>query len=87
MSTERLPENWREVWAQRQRLAQLIKQVSYFNVPFMRKAYGTHEHDLPEQCNDCGVQLGELHVIGCANERCPICARQFIVCGHREATA
>ena len=33
-------------------------------------------------CDDCGAREGELHELGCSVERCPICGRQLIICGH-----
>ncbi len=34
----------------------------------------------PEQCRDCGVALGKLHVMGCGIERCPRCGHQYMTC-------
>ncbi len=85
-NTPTLPADWPAIWAQRQHLAQLVKHVSFFGIAFPRKAYGTHEHDLPERCNDCGIGRGQLHVVGCCNERCAVCGTQAIGCGHNDAT-
>lgn len=34
----------------------------------------------PQRCRDCGIHEGQLHVLGCDNERCPFCAGQLISC-------
>ena len=31
-------------------------------------------------CHDCGVEEGQLHILGCDNERCPFCGNQLISC-------
>ena len=35
-------------------------------------------------CHDCSVTFGNgnIHHVGCDMERCPVCQRQFISCGH-----
>jgi len=37
---------------------------------------------ISRNCDDCGAKEGELHKMGCGMERCPICGRQLIGCGH-----
>jgi len=37
-------------------------------------------HWLDLTCHDCDVKVGELHVLGCDMERCPICGNQLITC-------
>jgi hypothetical protein len=35
--------------------------------------------NLPENCHDCGIKLGQVHHVGCDVERCPICDKQLIL--------
>ncbi len=38
-------------------------------------------HDGTDDCPDCAVLKGELHVPGCDTERCPICDGQAFASG------
>lgn len=31
-------------------------------------------------CGDCGCEEGELHLVGCDHEICPICKKQLLSC-------
>lgn len=31
-------------------------------------------------CHDCDAKVGELHMLGCDMERCPVCGGQLISC-------
>lgn len=46
-----------------------------------RVRYGELDPKVPAVCGDCGVAVGEVHVPGCARERCPRCHGQLISCG------
>ena len=35
---------------------------------------------MKETCHDCGVEEGQLHILGCDNEVCPRCGLQLISC-------
>jgi len=32
------------------------------------------------RCHDCDVEEGQLHILGCDMERCPMCLGQLISC-------
>lgn len=36
---------------------------------------------MPNTCNDCGCNEGQLHELFCLRERCPFCGGQLVVCG------
>lgn len=35
-----------------------------------------------DKCHDCGVEGGELHILGCDVEQCPECGLQLLGCDH-----
>lgn len=44
----------------------------------------TTYYDYNTKCHDCGIVNGNghFHHFGCDIERCPVCGRQIISCGH-----
>lgn len=36
---------------------------------------------MPNTCNDCGCNKGQLHELFCLRERCPFCGQQLASCG------
>ena len=48
-----------------------------------RVRYGDESKDLgasEKVCQQCAVEKGQLHVMGCDFEQCPICEGQFLYC-------
>lgn len=64
--------------------AQRITRVAIGDRIFSRIVYGAEPNlaglNLKERCHDCAARLGELHVIGCDTERCPLCSDQAAFC-------
>lgn len=65
--------------------AQELKAIELYASEYARIAYGDepgYDHALiREECHDCGVKIGELHVPNCDVENCPRCFGQIITCG------
>lgn len=67
-------------WAKRIDEAQTIKTATLKGVTFHRVRYGLDYPDGHDNCRDCGVEHGQLHVPTCCVERCPRCGAQAISC-------
>jgi len=70
-------------WPDMIRRAQSVLTCSVGGRELPRVRYGTERLDWGASagpCRDCGVIAGELHVHGCAIERCPACEGQLGGC-------
>ncbi len=72
-----------EGWPDRIREAQEIRTYSSGGHELPRIPYGSERDDWgadAKPCHDCRVFKGELHVVGCDAEECPICHNQLLGC-------
>lgn len=72
-----------EGWPERIEAAQLERSYVIRGVAYARVAYGDESDDWgadTRPCHDCAVVKGQLHVVGCDVERCPVCDGQTISC-------
>ena len=72
-------------WAKAIRAAQLVTTIIIDGKPYGRICFGNECPDLdideyPEKCHDCGVEVGQIHIVECDVERCPKCGGQLIFC-------
>lgn len=68
-------------WQQRIDEAQDVEDVEIAGSSYPRVPYGGEVRNPKPRCRDCGVQIGQLHILSCCIELCPICKGQLISCG------
>jgi len=70
-------------WPERIRQEQNCPTCKIKGAEQHRVRYGSETDDWganSRPCHDCAVIKGELHVLGCDVERCPLCGGQLIGC-------
>ena len=74
---------WKLYWRQQINDAQRQEFYERQEQRFKRIRYGAEGIDVEagQQCHDCDIKKGQLHVPGCDMERCPRCGSQLISCG------
>jgi hypothetical protein len=65
-------------WAEEIEKAQDVTKIKIAGRLRDRVRYGSGES---RSCHDCLVSAGQLHVMGCDDEKCPACGMQLITCG------
>ena len=74
------PSDWAPGWAEKIAKAQELTHLHVFKVPYERIRFGDDYLTTKPRCPDCGVLQGQVHVLGCSFEKCPVCFGQEISC-------
>lgn len=67
-------------WLARIAEAQLQTHETIGGREVERVRFGSVPSDRHDYCGDCGVARGQLHVVGCDEEPCPLCHGQAATC-------
>lgn len=68
-------------WPEKIKAAQSQLTIRIAGIKYRRVRYGDALEERDGSCEDCRVVKGQVHVLGCDIERCPVCGGQLISCG------
>jgi hypothetical protein len=70
-------------WPEKIQAAQWQTNYIIGGEEYLRVRYGEEQDDWgadKKPCHDCRVIKGQLHVVGCDGEECPLCHGQALTC-------